>query len=193
MRLIPRLRPIRSLGAVLGLSIGAAAQAAPQIPDYFFQQWSVGSNCAEAHAGLAAHVDAGLVFAINRNSAQADGSYTLQAIDGPASRWLPNWNGLKLQYRPGTPMTTVPADFACVPGATSSSPFLAMAGYVQSPEPYYPQEHWYGLATLFGQLEHVLIFPRDVSGDGAAIIVLQSASAPTDLTLDDNGVIIGHK
>lgn len=193
MRHIPPLRAMPCLSAVIGLSLCAASQAAPQIPDYFFQQWTVAANCAEAHAGLAARVDTGLVFAIDRNSAQADGSYTLRAVDGAASRWLPNWNGLRLQYRPGTTMTSVPADFTCVPGATSTSSFLALSGYVQSPEPYYPQEHWYGLATLYGQLEHVLIFPRNVGGDGAVVVVLQSASAPTDFTLDDNGVIIGHR
>ncbi len=67
-----------------------------------------------------------------------------------------------------------------------------MSGYVQSAEPYYEPEHLYGLVTINGQLEHVLIFPRDVDGDKSAIIVLQSASAPTDIQLDSNGVIISR-
>jgi hypothetical protein len=87
----------------------------------------------------------------------------------------------------------VPADFECAAGSETSSaaasPFLAMSGYVQTAEPQYAQQHWYGLARIHGQLEHVLIFPRDVKGDKSAIIVLQSASNSSDMTLDDDGVI----
>jgi hypothetical protein len=64
-----------------------------------------------------------------------------------------------------------------------------MSGYVQAVEPQYAQEHWYGLAKIHGQLEHVLIFPRATKGDDSAIIVLQSASANSNVVLDDNGVI----
>jgi hypothetical protein len=90
-------------------------------------------------------------------------------------------------------MTSVPADFECVAGSetasAAASPFLAMSGYVQSAEPQYAQQHWYGLAKIHGQLEHVLIFPRDVQGDKSAIVVLQSASKSSDISLDDDGVI----
>jgi hypothetical protein len=86
-------------------------------------------------------------------------------------------------------MTTVPADFECIPGAEASSPFLAMSGFAQATEPYYEQEHWYALARIHGQLEHVLIFPRDVRGPASAIIVLQSVNSPGTVQLDDNGVI----
>jgi hypothetical protein len=92
-------------------------------------------------------------------------------------------------------MTTVPADFECVAGAeassASASPLLAMSGYVQTAEPQYREQHWYGLAKIHGQLEHVLIFPRDTpKGSGAsAIVVLESASSGGDVALDDNGVI----
>jgi hypothetical protein len=152
----------------------------------------VSSNCTEQHAGAAARVATGLQFRISRDTASQDGSYTLQAVDVGQSHWAANWNGLKLEYRAGTEMTAVPADFECIPGAESSSPFLAMSGFVQTAEPYYMYAHWYGMATLNGQLEHILIFPRNVKGQQSAIIVLQSASAPTDMQLDDNGVITNH-
>jgi hypothetical protein len=68
-----------------------------------------------------------------------------------------------------------------------------MSGYVQTAEPQYPQEHFYGLARIQGQLEHVLIFPRDARANGGAavIVVLQSATAGANVNLDDNGVIHG--
>ena len=159
------------------------------IPDYFLREWTVTKNCTEAHAGLAARVDAGLKFKIN---ATADGSYVFVAEDTGRSRWAANWNGLQLTYRPGTRMTSLPADFECIPGAESSSPFLAMSGYAQSAEPFYEQEHWYGLAKLHGQLEHVLIFPRNSTGAASAVIVLQSVNSPGTVQLDDDGVIHGQ-
>jgi len=168
------------------------AQAA-EIPKYFFSQWTVTANCTEANAGPAARVQTGLKFQIVSPST-TDGTYTLQALNAAGRQWTGGWNGLKLEYRAGTKMTTVPADFACAAGSeassASSSPLLAMSGYVQSAEPYYEQQHWYGLAKIHGQLEHVLIFPRDTRGGGAsAIIVLESASANSDIKLDDDGVI----
>jgi hypothetical protein len=177
---------------IAGLAATAQARAA-QIPDYFFQQWTVTSNCTEQHAGLAARAQAGLQFRVSKDTASEDGSYVLETVDaGPTNRWAANWNGLRLEYRPGTKMSTVPADFECIAGTASTSPFLAMSGYVQTAEPYYEQQHWYGIATIHGQLQHVLIFPRDVVGDKSAIIVLQSASTPSAIQLDDNGVIISH-
>jgi hypothetical protein len=176
---------------LIGLAATAPAQAT-QIPKYFFKEWTITSNCTEAHAGLAARVQTGLKFKVSMDTGTEDGSYTLEALNAGQQKWSPEWNGLKLEYRPGTRMTTVPADFECTPGAEATSPFLAMSGYVQSAEPYYEQQHWYGLATIHGQLEHVLIFPRDVNGEKSAIIVLQSASAPTDIQLDDDGVIISR-
>jgi hypothetical protein len=64
-----------------------------------------------------------------------------------------------------------------------------MSGYVQTAEPQYAQQHWYGLVRIHGQLEHVLIFPRDTQGSTSAIIVLASASSASNVQLDDNGVI----
>jgi hypothetical protein len=176
---------------IVGLAATAPARAA-EIPQYFFSQWTVTANCTEAQAGPAGHVQPGLQFKIASTPA-ADGSYTLQTINAAGQQWASEWNGVKLEYRAGTAMASVPADFECVAGAeassASSSPFLAMSGYVQTAEPYYQQQHWYGLAKIHGQLEHVLIFPRDTKGDSSAIIVLQSASASTDIVLDDDGVI----
>jgi hypothetical protein len=177
---------------VAGLAATTPARAA-DIPQYFFSQWTVTANCTEANAGPAARVQPGLQFKIASDSPAADGSYTLQTINAAGQQWASEWNGVKLQYRPGTQMTTVPADFECVAGAeassAASSPFLAMSGYVQTAEPQYTQQHWYGLAKIHGQLEHVLIFPRDTKGDKSAIIVLQSASPTNNVVLDDNGVI----
>lgn len=175
------------------LVAAAPAHAAGAIPQYFFSQWTVTSNCTEAHAGPAAHVPAGVQFKISSDSAASDGRYTLQTIDADGQKWASEWNGLKLEYRPGTKMGSVPADFVCVAGAEESSaaasPFLAMSGYVQTAEPQYAQQHWYGVAKIHGQIEHVLIFPRDVKGENSAVIVLQSASRSSDISLDDDGVI----
>jgi len=176
----------------VGLAATTPVQAA-DIPQYFFSQWTVTANCTEANAGPAARVQPGLQFKISSDSAAADGSYTLQTINAAGQQWASEWNGVKLEYRAGTQMTTVPADFECVAGSESSStaasPFLAMSGYVQTAEPQYAQQHWYGLAKIHGQLEHVLIFPRAAKGDNSAIIVLQSASSSSNVVLDDNGVV----
>jgi len=172
-----------------GLAASSPARAASAIPDYFFHEWTVTKNCLEAHAGLAARVQAGLKFKI---AAGQDGGYVFVAEDAGQSRWAANWNGLQLSYRAGTKMTALPADFECIPGAESTSPFLAMSGFAQSAEPYYEQEHWYGLAKIHGQLEHVLIFPRDTTGAASAVIVMESVNAPGTVQLDDDGVIHGH-
>ena len=176
----------------VGFTASAPAQAA-DIPQYFFSQWTVTANCTEANAGPAARVQTGLQFKISSDSAAADGRYALQTINAAGQQWATEWNGVKLQYRPGTPMTTVPADFTCVAGSeassAASSPLLARSGYVQTAEPQYAQQHWYGLAKIHGQMEHVLIFPRPTKGDNSAIIVLQSASSSSYVVLDDGGVV----
>src|SRR5579862_3042952 len=65
------------------LAANSPAQAAgSSIPDYFFREWTVTKNCTEAHAGLAARVDAGLKFKI---STAADGSYVFVAEDSGSS------------------------------------------------------------------------------------------------------------
>jgi hypothetical protein len=187
------------------LTVFAAAQcliagflstpARADVPRYFLSQWTVTSNCTEASAGLATRVATGLQFKVTSDSA---GHYTLQTINSKGGQWAGEWNGVKLVYRPGTKMTSVPADFECIAGAeessASASPLLAMSGYVQTAEPQYEQEHFYGLVRIRGQLEHVLIFPRDArtSGGASVIVVLESASAGANVSLDDNGVIHGY-
>jgi hypothetical protein len=177
---------------IAGLAASAPAQAAPAIPQYFFSQWTVTSNCTEANAGPAVQVQAGLQFKI-ANAPSGNGTYTLQTINSAGQQWASAWNGLQLHYRAGTQMTSIPADFECVAGSESSSasasPLLAMSGYVQATEPQYEQQHWYGLAKIGGQVEHVLIFPlaSDTSGT-KAIVVLESATAGS-VVLDDGGVI----
>ncbi len=177
---------------LVSLAANHPARASTAIPDYFLKEWTVTKNCTEAHAGLAARVQAGLKFKISRESSANDSRYVFVAEDVAGSRWATNWNGLQLAYRPGTQMTSLPADFECIPGAESTSPFLAMSGYAQSAEPYYEQEHWYGLARIHGQLEHVLIFPRNTTGAASAVIVLQSVNSPSSVQMDDDGVIHGQ-
>jgi hypothetical protein len=167
---------------------GAPAQA-DTIPDYFFTEGTVTKNCTEQHAGLAARVQPGLKFKISRDVQAADGSYLFQAQDSSSQRWAANWNGMKLSYRAGTEMTTLPADFECIPGQEAASPFLAMSNYAVSTEPYYEQAHWYGIAKIHGQLEHILIFPRNSTEGPSAVIVMQSVNARGAVQLDDNGVI----
>jgi hypothetical protein len=179
--------------AIATLSLVATLAATPAqaqtIPDHFFKEWTVSKNCTEQHAGLAARVAKGLKFKISRDSQAADGSYVFQAEDVGQQHWAVNWNGMKLSYRAGTDMTTLPADFECIPGQEAASPFLAMSNYAQATEPYYEQAHWYGLARIHGQLEHVLIFPRQSTDGPAAVIVMQSVNASKTVQLDDNGVI----
>jgi hypothetical protein len=176
-----------TLCLLAGLLATTQAQAA-QIPDYFFKQWTVSKNCAEQHAGLGAQADAGLQFRVSQRPA-ADGSYVLQAIDNAPSKWAANWNGMRLEYRPGTKLTTVPADFECIPGQEASSPFLAMSGYAQATEPYYEAEHFYGIARIHGELEHILIFPRSSVTGPSAIVVIQSVNTPGSVQLDTDGII----
>jgi hypothetical protein len=179
---------------IAGWLVATPARAA-EIPKYFLSKWTVASNCTEASAGPATRVQAGLQFSVLKDAA---GQYRLQTINVGGGKWASEWNGVQLAYRPGTKMTTVPADFECVAGAeassASASPLLAMSGYVQTAEPQYAQEHLYGLAKIHGQLEHVLIFPRDskTSGGASVIVVVESASAGANISLDDNGVIHGY-
>jgi hypothetical protein len=172
---------------VVATLAGAPAKATT-IPDYFFQEWTVARSCAEQHAGLAARVQTGLKFKISRATQAQDGSFVFEAQDAAQQQWAVNWNGMKLQYREGTELTTLPADFVCIPGQEATNPFLALSNYAQSAEPYYEQRHWYGLAKIQGQLEHILIFPRNAA-DGSAVIIMQSVNSPGTVQLDDNGVI----
>lgn len=172
----------------------AVTPVADAIPQYFFKQWTVKSNCTEASAGPATRVQTGLQFKVSQAT---DGTYALQTINSNGKQWASDWNGIKLEYRAGTKMTTIPADFVCVAGSeassTAASPLLAMSGYVQTVEPQYEQEHLYGLAKIGGQLEHVLIFTHEVKGSSSVVMVLESASSGGSVALDDNGAITGDE
>jgi hypothetical protein len=173
---------------LIGALAGTPAQAGT-IPGYFFKEWTVSKNCTEQHAGLAASVQTGLKLKISPDAQAADGSYVVQAQDTPQQQWAANWNGMKLVYRAGTDMTTLPADFECIPGQEATSPFLAMSNYAQATEPFYEQAHWYGIAKIRGQLEHVLIFPRNATSGPSAVIIMMSVNSPGTVQLDTNGVI----
>jgi hypothetical protein len=176
---------------LVGALAGAPARAAT-IPEYFFKEWTVATNCTEQHAGLAAQVAAGLKFKISADTLAADGSYVFEAEDVGQQHWAANWNGMKLEYRAGTEMKTLPADFECIPGQEATSPFLAMSNYAQASEPYYEHRHWYGLAKIHGQMEHILIFPRNAATGPTAVILMESVNSPGTVQLDDNGVLQMH-
>ena len=169
--------------------LAAAPAQAADIPDNFFMEWTVSKNCTEQHAGLAARVASGLKFKIARDALAADGSYVFQAENSGKQQWTAGWNGIRLQYRPGTVMQTLPADFECIPGQEASSSFLAMSNYAVATEPQYEQGHWYALARIHGQLEHILIFPSSAATGPKAVIVMQSVNAANSVQLDDNGTI----
>lgn len=172
-----------------GLALPARAQDAA-IPDYFFKEWTISRDCSEQHAGPEGHVGTGLKFRISRESRSADGqTYALEAFDDIQRIWPGNWKQLRLEFRPGTRLERLPADFECVPGESASSPFLAMSGYSIGAEPWYEYEHWYGLVEIHGEAHHVLIFPRSVDGASSAVIVLQDADAGDSIKLDHNGTI----
>jgi hypothetical protein len=168
----------------------AAPVAANSIPAYFFQQWTVKTNCIQAGFNPSEQTTAGLKFAISAASVSADGTmYGFTAIDNANHSWPAGWAKLALQYRPGVPMTTVPADFACIPGEPASSGLLAMSNFTQSAEPYYEYEHWYGMGMIAGEPHHFLIFPRNVKGADGAIIVLLDAGTDGSVVLDQDGTI----
>ena len=162
---------------------------ADSVPDYFLKSWTVNRDCTEAHAGtIDGHTTPGLQFQVKQ---AADGTYTLVPVNSGVSRWSRGWQGVKLEYRAGAQMSSIPADMECVPGQEASSSFLAQSGYAVGAEPYYPYEHWYGQVTIHGQNHHLLIFPRSVQqGPAAAAVVLIDSDASGNLQLDHNGTII---
>src|ERR1700730_7536049 len=97
--------PLATFAAAQCLLIDLVAPAparAADIPAYFFKEWTVTANCTEAHAGLAARVQAGLKFRISKDTATEEGSYTLEALDGHQQKWAAEWNRLKLENQHGT-------------------------------------------------------------------------------------------
>jgi hypothetical protein len=175
------------------LCVMAAIESKPvkadTIPSYFLSTWTVDRDCTEAHASttIHGHTVPGLQLRVRR---EADSSYTLVPVNNSAGTWSSGW-GVKVEYRAGAKMATIPADMECVPGQEESSPFLAQAGFAVSAEPYYPYEHWYGTVTLHGDKHHVLIFPQNVAqGPASAAIVLIDEDAAGNMQLDSNGTII---
>lgn len=188
-RVAPVLLFSTALCLMASIQTTSRAQTAAAVPDYFFKTWTVNRDCTEQHAGAHGHMQPGLEFRIT--PASNDGqTYSLQLINQPDHTWGADWQNVKLEYRAGTRMGAIPADMECIPGQEASSPFLAMSGYSQSPEPYYGYEHWYGVAMIHGERHHLLLFPRNVDGQSSAAIVLIDADAGDNLQLDDNGTII---
>jgi hypothetical protein len=180
-----------SISGIFLVAAPRSIQAQTAVPAYFFSQWTVQSNCAEAGFDPAEHTLLGLQFSISAASLSADGaSYGFQPISSSATQvWPDGWSELALQYRSGVQMTNVPADFVCIPGEPASSGLLAMSNYTQSAEPYYEYEHWYALGTLHGEQHHVLIFPRNVVGTDSAIIIVLDAGTSGNVQLDQDGSI----
>src|SRR5262245_59423707 len=190
-----RVAPVLLFSAALSLMASiqtkSEAQTPSGIPDYFFSTWTVNRDCTEVHAGSGGHTIPGSQFRVVR-SQTADGgvAYTLQTLDKPGIRWSKNWKSVKLEFRAGTALKSIPADFECVPGEEASQPFLAQSGFAVSGEPYYPQEHWYGTVMIHGQMHHMLIFPRNVKGADSAAVLLIDADAGGNLQLDTDGTVI---
>lgn len=188
-RAVPVLLFATGLSLMAAIQTKTQAQTAPGIPEYFFSTWTVQRDCTEAHAAQkGGHTLPGSQFRVAR---AADGGYVLQTVDKPGRRpWSAGWRRVQLEYRPGTKITSIPADFECVPGAEESQPFLAQSGFSVSPEPYYAPEHWYGSVTIHGEQHHLLIFPRAVKGKDNAAVLLIDADAGDNLQLDTGGTII---
>jgi hypothetical protein len=175
-----------------GLCVMAAVQPKPahaeSIPNYFFKAWTVNRDCTEAHSGGLGHTVPGLQFKVVRS---ADGAtYSLQPVNNAVGRWARGWQNVKLEYRAGSQMSSIPADMECVPGQEETSPFLAQSGFASSAEPYYGYEHWYGMVTIHGAQHHLLIFPRAGEGASSAAVMLIDVDASGNLQLDHNGTII---
>jgi hypothetical protein len=170
------------------LPLSSATLADPAVPAYFFSTWTISRDCSEQHAGPAGHVQTGLRFSVE--AASSDGlTFGLQPIDVDRKLWPGNWKKVRLQYRAGAKMTSIPADFECVPGQESASPYLALSNYSQAPEPSYEFEHWYGILLIHDEPHHVLIFPREHQGESSALMMIQDLDARDSIQLDHNGII----
>ena len=184
-------RTVSSILAFAAVCFGTSVSShADAIPEYFFKEWTITKDCSEQHAGPAGHVQTGLRFRIERSSASADGtSYALKALNVDRKTWPGNWKQVRLEYRTGTKMRAVPADFECVPGEEAPNPYLALANYSQTAEPWYEYEHWYGILLIHKEPHHLLIFPRDSQGASSALILLQDVDSSDTIQLDHNGLI----
>ena len=183
----PVLLSVTAFCVMVGAVSTARAQDA--VPSYFFKEWTISKDCSAPH-GPAGHTKAGLKFRILRTAGSDGGQdYKLEALDTGNEKWPGGWNGVKLQYRPGSKMIRIPASFECVPGQEHTHPILAMSGYSQLAEPWYEYEHWYGLVEIHGELHHVLIFPRNTDGASSAVIVLHDVTSADNIQLDHDGTI----
>lgn len=170
------------------LTLSPATFADPAIPAYFFSTWTISKDCSEQHAGPTGHVQIGLRFSVEAES--TDGlTFGLKPLDVNRKLWPGNWKKVRLEYRAGAKMTRVPADFECVPGQESASPYLAMSNYSQTAEPSYEFEHWYGILLIHEEPHHVLIFPREQQGQSSALVMIQDVDSGDQIKLDHNGII----
>ncbi len=189
-RLAPVLLFSTALSLMASIQTKSEAQTPSGIPDYFFGTYTVNRDCTEVHAS-GGHTVPGSQFRVARTpSADGGVTYTLQPMDKPGLNWSTGWRNVQLEYRAGTALKSIPADFECVPGEEASSPFLAQSGFSVSAEPYYGQEHWYGTVQIHGVKHHLLIFPRNLKGADSAAILLIDADAGGNLQLDTDGTII---
>ena len=186
------LLAVVSLTSIAALGAVSAPARADTIPSYFFSNFSIDTNCVEVGDSPSDHATSGLNFRISPATVSEDGhTYAFETLNDSSHTWNGDWAALRLAYRPGTQLSSIPADFACVPGQESSQPFLAMSGYSQTSEPQYEYEHWYGLVSINGSPHHVLIFPRNASGTSSVVIMLENATADS-VQLDQDGTIHGH-
>jgi hypothetical protein len=193
MRIAPVLLFSTALSLMASIQTRSIAQDASGIPDYFFGTWTVARDCTEAHAGATGrHTLPGSQFRVVPQTTDGETSYVLQAIDKPGLRWSRGWKNVQLEYRAGTALRSIPADFECVPGEEASSPFLAESGFSVSAEPYYAEAHWVGHVKIHGEDHHLLVFPRNVKGADSAVILLIDADAGDNLQLDTGGTIISQ-
>jgi hypothetical protein len=188
-RVVPVLLFSTALSLMASIQTKTQAQTPSGIPDYFFNTYTVNRDCTEAHAGNN-HTVPGSQFRITRFTMDGGQTYYLQVLDKPGFTWPTTWRNVRLQYRAGVRMQSIPADFECVPGAEASQPFLAQSGFAVSGEPQYPYERWYGTVQIHGQTHHLLIFPRSATGPNSAAVLLIDTDAAGNLQLDNNGVIV---
>lgn len=157
------------------------------IPDHFFSQWTISKNCTELDKP--GHAQPQQVYRISRDSQDsASGTYLFEAVTANGLPWAAGWQGIHLQYRPGTRLTQAPAEFQCTPGQAAANAFLAISNYVQTAEPFYPYEHWYALVKIDGAAHHLMIFPNTTKGESNAVIMLQTAGGDA-VMLDHDGTI----
>jgi hypothetical protein len=188
-RVVPVLLFSTALSLMASIQTKTEAQTPSGIPDYFFSTYTVSRDCTEAHAGTS-HTVPGSQFRITRFTTDGGLTYSLQVLDKTGLAWSTGWKNVKLEYRAGVRMQSIPADFDCVPGAEESQPFLAQSGFAVSGEPQYPYERWYGTVNIHGQVHHLLIFPRNATGPNSAAVLLIDTDAAGSLQLDNNGAIV---